>query len=859
MGGAVIMGDVVARLFRWIIRRREPRALFLLALLMLALGSVAHGLADVIRELDAGLLLTVATLGALAGWMMATIPLPGWLVGILAPLLGAGVVLVRVGRLEGKLAAMAWAMVSLIGEIWTWLLGEGWRLVLSLSASLRINSVEGIESGGWRPAGPPPDWIAVSQILTELWTDTSTLLDRGREWVLGMVGGNPSFDPVATALLWSLAMWAVAVWAGWAVRRHQPLQGIAPAGALLVATFSYTGTKLAALLTLLGTALLLMAMVQHDVRERRWQATGIDFSPDIWKDLAMKAALLSLALVMTAALVPSISVQKIVEFTQQLIEGQEDETVLVAKSLGLETQPDREKAASSGARFANIPRFHTISLRPQLSQKVVMVIRTSDLRHDLSRSRLAPIDRDLLDLSEPPWRYYWRSIVYDHYTGHGWTTSQTKMVEYEAGEPVIPSAKDGDMPFHRILRQEVQVIGDPSTSSGHRLDEVLHVAGTLVTADQEFGVAWRSHEDAFAASSEATTYRADSLMPVISEEQLRSAGSDYPEWVKDRYLALPDQVPDRVLALARDLTATEPTPYDRALAIESYLRTFSYTLDVPSPPFHRDAADYFLFDLQQGHCDYYATTMAVLARAAGLPARLVLGYAGGTYDADNVRYLVTEADAHAWVEVYFPGYGWVEFEPTAGRPPIERQAESLPIEWPEPEEPLQPAVMEQSRVVQFGWLEVLGALAVMPLVGIVWWAADIWRLRLLTPVAAVATLYQRLQHHGRRLGMPMREGDTPYEFGTSFAEHFANLARGKYWWDTTLAPAVQEAQRLVSLYVQASYTPRPPNTDDQRRVIQTWQWLSRRLWVARVLQRWWRSPLRRFVRTLNAGGLAYRR
>jgi hypothetical protein len=95
------MDDVMARLFRWIIRRPELRALFLLALLLVALGSVAHGLADVVRELDARLLLTVATLGALAGWMMATIPLPGWLVGILAPLLGAEVVLV-LGDWEGN-------------------------------------------------------------------------------------------------------------------------------------------------------------------------------------------------------------------------------------------------------------------------------------------------------------------------------------------------------------------------------------------------------------------------------------------------------------------------------------------------------------------------------------------------------------------------------------------------------------------------------------------------------------------------------------------------------------------------------------------------------------------------------------
>jgi hypothetical protein len=161
-------------------------------------------------------------------------------------------------------------------------------------------------------------------------------------------------------------------------------------------------------------------------------------------------------------------------------------------------------------------------------------------------------------------------------------------------------------------------------------------------------------------------------------------------------------------------------------------------------------------------------------------------------------------------------------------------------------------------VIQVWWPGVLVALAVATLVGIVWWVADVWWLHLITPTAAVATLYRRLQRHGRRLAVPMREGDTPYEFATSFAEHFANLARGKYW-DTALAPAVQEAQWLVSLYVQASYTPRLPNTDDQRQAVQTWRWLHRRLWGAWVLQRWWRSSLRRFTRILSAGGLGYHR
>ena len=151
--------------------------------------------------------------------------------------------------------------------------------------------------------------------------------------------------------------------------------------------------------------------------------------------------------------------------------------------------------------------------------------------------------------------------------------------------------------------------------------------------------------------------------------------SVYPAWVRKQFLALPDSVPERVLALARDLTASEPTAYDRALAIQNYLREYPYTLEISAPPAGRDVTDYFLFDLKKGYCDYYATSMVVLARAAGLPARLVAGYANGSYDFENAQYVVTENYAHSWVEIYFANIGWVEFEPTASQPAILYEAE----------------------------------------------------------------------------------------------------------------------------------------------------------------------------------------
>ena len=113
-----------------------------------------------------------------------------------------------------------------------------------------------------------------------------------------------------------------------------------------------------------------------------------------------------------------------------------------------------------------------------------------------------------------------------------------------------------------------------------------------------------------------------------------------------------------------------------AKAIESYLRQIPYSLDIPGPRLGQDGVDYFLFDEQQGYCDYYASAMVVMLRSVGVPARYVRGYIHTSSD-DGV-YQLLESDGHAWPEVYFPGYGWVEFEPTGGRPALVRRATQDP-------------------------------------------------------------------------------------------------------------------------------------------------------------------------------------
>jgi hypothetical protein len=434
---------------------------------------------------------------------------------------------------------------------------------------------------------------------------------------------------------------------------------------------------------------------------------------------------------------------------------------------------------------------------------------------------------DMSELAEPTRRYYWRSVTYDEYDGHGWSTSDIEMATYAAGE----LADVPERPFHQPVRQDVRMVAN--------LGGAIHVAGALVAVDKDYQVAWRSPEDAFGASSEETTYVADSLIPAVGVQQLRDAGEAYPDWVLERYLDLPDTVPDRVHTLARDLTSGEPTPYDRAVAIERHVRRFPYTLDIPPPPFDQDVADYFLFDLQEGYCDYYATSMVVLARSAGLPARMVSGYGSGRYDEERIYYVVTEADAHSWVEVYFPGIGWVEFEPTAARSEITRGGDAGDLVVPDPElsaesEPSAETGGSQIRLSRLlPVLAVVGALAIGVGALILWSTADRRRLRRLEPVAVAGLLYGRLRRYGGRLAVPVRAGDTPYEFERTFAKRMVSLSQGRRR-GAILAPSVPGATKLIDLYVRASYGSAPAGGDEPNQALKTWRDLRWRLWLARL-------------------------
>jgi transglutaminase-like putative cysteine protease len=176
-------------------------------------------------------------------------------------------------------------------------------------------------------------------------------------------------------------------------------------------------------------------------------------------------------------------------------------------------------------------------------------------------------------------------------------------------------------------------------------------------------------------------YEGLSYVPAVPARRLRAASADCPEEIREVYLQLPRLDP-RIPALAQQVTSRTATPYDKAVAIENYLRRqFGYTLDLSGPP-TADPLAHFLFERRAGHCEYFAAAMTVMLRTLGIPARYVNGFLPGEYNELGKDFIVRSSDAHSWVEVYFPEYGWIPFDPT---PPADEKAKgwlgSLALYW----------------------------------------------------------------------------------------------------------------------------------------------------------------------------------
>ncbi|MDP6102531.1 MAG: transglutaminase domain-containing protein, partial [Dehalococcoidia bacterium] len=161
-----------------------------------------------------------------------------------------------------------------------------------------------------------------------------------------------------------------------------------------------------------------------------------------------------------------------------------------------------------------------------------------------------------------------------------------------------------------------------------------------------------------------STYIVTAQFILASEEALRTSPEEYPIGILERYVQVPNSLPDRVSVLASNIVSGETNVYDKAVAIENHLRALEYTTVFQSVPHDADVVDYFLFESGEGYSDFFASAMVMMLRTQGIPTRMVHGFGPGAIDPDEQGFLVRDKDSHSWPEVYFPDVGWVPFEPT---------------------------------------------------------------------------------------------------------------------------------------------------------------------------------------------------
>ncbi len=271
-------------------------------------------------------------------------------------------------------------------------------------------------------------------------------------------------------------------------------------------------------------------------------------------------------------------------------------------------------------------------------------------------------------------RLFWRSRVYDRYENGQWSLSEVLTRDLDANAfdvdfPLFPNRPARYPSFTLYPSQPLKTLILPAQPHWTNLEvEIEYIQNPDGSEDL---VAIRSQ----IPLPPGKTYTARASLSFVTEEQLRAASGEYPSWVTARYLQLPETLTERTKQLALEITQDLPTPYDKAVAITEYLRThIAYVETLEEFPSNQDLIDWFLFDYQRGFCNYYATAATLMLRSLGIPSRLAVGFAEGTLEdiqAANV-YIVRKRDAHAWVEVFFPNIGWIEFEPTSSQPPLSR-------------------------------------------------------------------------------------------------------------------------------------------------------------------------------------------
>jgi transglutaminase-like putative cysteine protease len=498
---------------------------------------------------------------------------------------------------------------------------------------------------------------AVVVWLTVLFIDAPTyregfiqFKDRWADWIHVVRNNEPTTDTMPFVMLVLAFAWASAWLAAWSIFRwRNAWLALVPSGIGLLTNISYLPGQFSFdFIVFLFGAMLLVMRVHLLNKVREWQRTGTPYPEFLSLHLLNATTWVALLALVVAWELPQANEVPVIARTWERLtapfSGESDLFVRLFSSIDAKRE---------------VP-LHTFGDTLPFQGRVVL---GSRIAAHVEFGEGGHLGRPL------------RVAVYDIYTHAGWKAGPRDGVDLGPTEQVqAPGQKAAYKDRVEVTANFIQESGFPKNSLP-TLGQPSHVSvnskAEVVSTDPVPDVAAVRSRQSFKTGDAFVTTGSVSM---ASEEKLRGAGTNYPAYIRDRYLQLPQDMPQRVLELAADLTKDQATPYDKAKAIEQYLRTYPASFDIRTLPPGRDAVDFFLFDEKKGYFDYQASAMVVLLRAVGIPARLAVGYLVDEFDLTVRRYLLRDKHAYAWPEVYFPGYGWVEFSPYGEAPAITRPA-----------------------------------------------------------------------------------------------------------------------------------------------------------------------------------------
>jgi Transglutaminase-like superfamily/Domain of unknown function (DUF4129) len=670
-----------------------------------------------------------------------------------------------------------------------------WRGWTALGYSLVISTAATLQAiGRVAPALEEIRGLGPVEAIWLMHLHFIALSERLAGWVTTLRAGETIRDTGLFVLLVGVLVWLATTWLVWCVaRRHDALQGLIPYGLLLAVNIQLRQQMLGLLAVFVCCGLLLLAYNAYARQHRDWERRHVDYPELLGGEWLSGAFITALSITALAYLAPLFGTPEGWRTLSELFQPVQQQAEHVSVQLFNQVKPLENVPIGPSARTPDLA--HIAAPLPSGNETMMWVSTSDPASSPPGAGFIASVPQ-----------HYWASAVFARYNGHGWEAPDAS--QFAAARELSAAELHG----RYELKQHFEIVA--------RHADTLFAASLPVTASRGISLRASPLGDTVVLAGTVSEYDIASWVPRASSSELARAPTVYPPDITATYLQLPPSLPERVRALAAHITNGAPNPYEKALRIQDYLRlTYPYKLDTPAPPNDRDVVDYFLFEAPGGFCTYYASAMVVMLRAQGVPARIVSGYAMGAYDFQRGAYRVPASAAHAWVQVYFPQYGWIEFEPTPSQGTFNyRDAAEAP--GMVTNTPRGGNVRELETVLRAAGIVALLAL----MVGGFWFARQVeWRPR--TPRRAAQLNYWRMRRALAWVGLDAPASTTPYEFLSAHASVFSQRTR--------LRAALGDT---TALYIRAMFSADTPDAGEIKAARHLW-WRAAGEWLALALGR----------------------